>query len=365
MAKKATKKQLGKGLSALLSGMGMGEDQVDKVEEDIIKNPKKAVQATANMIAMVPISEIHKTTNNPRKAFATEPLNELAESIRTYGLVQPITVRPMLSGGYEIISGERRWRASKLAGLKKLPAYIRVVKDDGEMLALALIENIQREDLNPIEIAVTYERLIEELNLTHEDLAKKLGKGRSSITNTLSLLALHEELKAAVKAGEVSMGHAKELKSLAKEEQVKLLPYIIEKELPVRATREILGLCKMHTTVQIAFDKDNIDTGHVKELSNLSKHEQEKVLQQVIVKGLSAKATKDFIEKSQETKARKKARAENPHQAEIDKLEKKLSSFFGRKVQLNVDSKSIGKLVIPLKDPDALDFILDKIREEK
>lgn len=360
---KATKKQLGKGLGALLSGMGMGEDQADKVEQDIIKNPKKAVQATANMVAKIPISEIKSTLNNPRKDFATEPLNELADSIRNYGLVQPITVRPTPEGKYEIISGERRWRASKLAGLKKIPAYVRVVKDDGEMLALALIENIQREDLNPIEVAVTYKRLIEELSLTHEDLGNRLGKARSSITNILSLLDLHEELQEALRGGDISTGHAKELKSLPGTEQVNLLNFIIEKDLPVRATREILSIGKMHSLVQAAFKKDDITTGHIKELSRLERSEQDKTLQSIISKGLSVKATRELIEGEEETKAIKKQKETNPYQAEIDKLEKELSTFFGVKVQLNVNEKSIGKIVIPLKKSKSLDYILDKLRE--
>jgi len=360
---KATKKQLGKGLGALLSGMGMGEDQADKVEEDIIKNPKKAVQATANMVAKIPISEIQSTVNNPRKDFDEKALEQLTDSIRTYGLVQPITVRPTPEGTYEIISGERRWRASKQAGLKKIPAYVRIVKNDTEMLALALIENIQREDLNPIEVALTYKRLLGELNLTQDVLADKLGKGRSSVTNILSLLKLHEELQEALKGGDITTGHAKELKALPGMEQVNLLNFIIEKDLTVRGTRDILTIGKMHTSVQTAFKYDDITSGHVKELSNLEKAEQEKTLQKIVSKGLSVKATKDLIEGEEETKARKKQKDTNPYQAEIDKLEKELSDFFGVKVQLNVNEKSIGKIVIPLKKAKSLDYILDKLKE--
>jgi len=253
---KATKKQLGKGLGALLSGMGMGEDQVDKVEKDVVKNPKKAVQATASMVAKISISEIKSTLKNPRKDFDEDALEELTKSIKNYGLVQPITVRPTPEGTYEIISGERRWRASKQAGLKKIPAYVRIVKNDTEMLALALIENIQREDLNPIEVALTYKRLLEELGLTQNDLADKLGKGRSSITNIIGLLDLHEELQEALKGGDISTGHAKELKSRPVAEQVNLLNLIIEKDLPVRATREILAIGKMHGSVKKLSLKD-------------------------------------------------------------------------------------------------------------
>lgn len=360
---KATKKQLGKGLGALLSGMGMGADQVDKVEEDIKKNPKKAVQATANMVAKIPISEILSTSKNPRKDFNEEALTELADSIKNYGLVQPITVRPTPEGKYEIISGERRWRASKLSGLKKIPAYVRIVKDDTEMLALALIENIQREDLNPIEVALTYKRLLEELNLTQDDLADKLGKGRSSITNILGLLKLHEELQEALRGGDITTAHAKELKARPVTEQVNLLNLIIEKDLTVRGTREILTIGKMHSAIQKAFKYDDITSGHVKELSSLEKLEQEKTLQKIVSKGLSVKATKELIEGEAESKAIKKQRASNPHQAEIDKLEKELSDFFGVKVQLNVNEKSTGKIVIPLKKSKSLDYILDKIRD--
>ena len=170
-------------------------------------------------------------------------------------------------------------------------------------------------------------------------------------------------MQEALKGGDISTGHAKELKSRPVAEQVNLLNLIIEKDLPVRATREILAIGKMHGSVQAAFKEDDITTGHVKELSRLEKFEQEKTLQKIVSKGLSVKATIDLIEGEEETKARKKQKATNPHQAEIDKLEDELSDFFGIKVQLNVNEKSVGKLVIPLKKSKSLDYILEKIRE--
>jgi len=159
-------KQLGSGIDALFSA---------KMDEAIRENPVEVVRELSHTFAMIPIGEIEANPDQPRKEFDSDALEELAASIRVHGLIQPITVRRLSASEYQLISGERRWRASKLSGLTEVPAYIRIANDQ-EMLEMALIENIQREDLNAIEVAITYHRLKEECNLTDERLADRVGK---------------------------------------------------------------------------------------------------------------------------------------------------------------------------------------------
>jgi len=307
---KATKKQLGKGLGALLSSMGMEEEKVSKVEKDIISNPKKAVKQMANTIAMVPISNIEVNPFNPRKEFAEGPLKELAASIKVHGLVQPITVRPMKTGKYQLISGERRWRASQAAGLRKIPAYIRVVDNDQEMLEMALIENIQRENLNPIEVAITYQRLMDECQLTHEQLSERLGKGRSTITNKLGLLELSPDVVKALRAQLISEGHAKALKGLPQiDQQLFVLKEIKEKDLSVRATESLVSSIK---------------------------------------NGPKKKGGKPV----------------SPYQDAIEDIQREIGSFFGAKVQVKVNAKGKGQVVIPFKNFKDLEYIQNKVKED-
>jgi len=308
---KATKKQLGKGLGALLSSMGMDEEQAEDVKKNIKKNPKKVVKDMANTIAMIPLDAIEANPFNPRKEFEEGPLEELSASIKVHGLVQPITVRPTKRSKYQLISGERRWRASQRAGLSELPAYIRVVDNDQEMLEMALIENIQRENLNPIEIAITYQRLMDECDLTHEQLSERLGKGRSTITNKLGLLELSPDAIKALKAKEISEGHAKALKGLNKiDQQLFVLKQIKEKDLSVRATE---SLCT---------------------------------------------AMKNGPKK-------KKGKSKNPYQDSIDAIQRDMSKFFGtKKIKVNVNSKGKGSISIPVDDFDQLEFIRDKMSED-
>ncbi|MBU2018375.1 MAG: ParB/RepB/Spo0J family partition protein, partial [Bacteroidetes bacterium] len=195
---------LGKGLSALLQ---------DSSTDITTKNGNSGA---ANTIADLPISNIEANPFNPRTNFEKEALEELAQSIRIHGIIQPLTVRKLGRDKYQLISGERRFRASQLAGLEEVPAYVRVANDQ-TMLEMALVENIQREDLNAIEVALSYERLIEECSLTQDQLSHKISKSRSSITNHLRLLKLPVEIQSGVRDSLISMGHARALVSAGDE----------------------------------------------------------------------------------------------------------------------------------------------------
>lgn len=205
VAKKVGKKELGLGLRALLAN--------NELEEKLAENQAEVVKELAHTFAMLPLNQIEANPEQPRKEFTEEALEELASSIKVHGLIQPITVRRLSPKEYQLISGERRLRASQRAGLEEVPAFIRVANDQ-ELLEMALVENIQREELNAIEIAITYQRLLEECNLTHGKLAERVGKDRTSITNSLGLLRLPVEMQDAVKEKKLSMGHARALKGV-------------------------------------------------------------------------------------------------------------------------------------------------------
>ncbi len=193
-----------------------------------------------DVIAHVDIAKIQRNPYQPRADFNAETLDELTRSIREKGLVQPITVR-RVDGGYQLISGERRVRAAREAGLKRIPAYIIRVASDEEMLELALIENLQREHLNPIEIAISYRRLIEECRYTQEVIAQRIGKDRSTVTNALRLLKLPEVIQAAIRKGEVSGGHARALVAVESEKtQLALFRRIIKDGLSVREIERLV-----------------------------------------------------------------------------------------------------------------------------
>ena len=208
-------------------GLGRGLDAIFETA-----NPIQHSKPMAEM-AEVDIKSITPNPLQPRREFDDEALSELAESIKQLGVIQPITLKRMEDGRYMIISGERRWRASQMAGLETLPAYIREV-DDENLHAMALVENIQREDLNAIEIALGMQRLIEECGLTQEAMAEKVGKKRSTVSNYMRLLALPSEVQLAIKEGLVSMGHAKAIAALDKEAQLIALKKCIRKGLSVR-----------------------------------------------------------------------------------------------------------------------------------
>lgn len=219
-----TKKRgaLGKGLSALL----------ENAATDITSKSQES--GVVGSISMIPIGDIEANPFNPRTNFEKEALEELRESIATHGIIQPLTVRKLGRDKYQLISGERRFRASQLNGLDEVPAYIRVANDQA-MLEMALVENIQREDLNSIEVALSYQRLITECNLTQEQLSQKISKSRSSITNHIRLLKLPAVIQLGVRDGLISMGHARALVSAGEEQfQVFLYQRIIDHNLSVR-----------------------------------------------------------------------------------------------------------------------------------
>ena len=199
---------LGKGLGALLGGEEIGElrKPVAYINKEVAGNRP---QTTADVLR-IPVSMIEPNPFQPRTAFDNEALKELSDSIRTLGLIQPITVRKSGQDRYQIISGERRFRACKMAGLDMVPAYVRDADDQG-MLEMAIVENIQRENLDPIEIALSYQRLIDECNLTQEQMAQRVGKNRVSVTNQLRLLKLPAKVQHDLKVGLISVGHAKVL----------------------------------------------------------------------------------------------------------------------------------------------------------
>lgn len=189
-------------------------------------------------MAEVAISEIEPNPLQPRTAFDDESLQELASSIAQLGVIQPITLKRRANGKYIIISGERRWRASQIAGLETLPAYIREV-DDEDLHAMALVENIQRQDLNAIEIALGMQRLVEECGLTQEAMAEKVGKKRSTVSNYLRLLSLPSEVQLALKEGMITVGHAKAIAGVSPDEQLKLLKKCIKRDLSVRQVEQM------------------------------------------------------------------------------------------------------------------------------
>ncbi len=217
---------LGRGLGALIS-------DVNSIQQAAGKPAAGAARPLVST-SEIEISRIEPNPYQPRTEFNQEALEELAASIKLVGLIQPITVRPLENGRYQIISGERRFRASQLAGLDKIPAYIRKTDDRG-MLEMAIVENIQREDLDSIEVALSFQRLIEECNLTQEAMAERVGKKRATVTNYLRLLKLPAEIQFAIRAKKISMGHAKALLSLESDkDQLKFANQIIEQDLSVR-----------------------------------------------------------------------------------------------------------------------------------
>ena len=300
-----------KNLNDALAGSARGLLKKRKSRVSFIPTPE-AVEATktlANTVANIPVKDIEANPFNPRTDFNVEALNELAASLKVHGLVQPITVRSMPTGKYQLISGERRLRASKIAGLEEIPAYVRAVDNDQEMLEMALVENIQRENLNPVEVAITYKRLMRECNLTHEDLANRLGKGRTTITNKMGLLELPPDVVKALRVKEISEGHAKAIKGLEYiEEQLFVLNDIKKNDLSVRATEKLVASMK--------------NKGPIKS----------------------------------------KTKTSNPYAEEIRKIEDEISSFFGVKVQVKADSKGKGKVIIPFGNYRKLDELMNRIK---
>lgn len=224
------KSALGKGLSALL----------DTKDVSIPSSPAELSAKTSGSVATVSIENIEVNPFQPRVDFKEEELLALADSIRVHGIIQPITVRKINTDKYQIISGERRFRASQLAGLTAVPAYIRIANDQS-MLEMALVENIQRENLNAIEIAISYKRLMDECKLAQEDLANRIGKDRSTVANYLRLLKLPPQIQAAIRDSKITMGHARAIISVNDPvAQIKIYNDIIKDDLSVRAVEELV-----------------------------------------------------------------------------------------------------------------------------
>ncbi len=236
---KSKKKALGKGLSALLS---------DNFNTDL---QKTFTLKTLN----IPIDDIVFNPYQPRSNFEDTSLHELTLSIKTYGIIQPVTVKKIVDGQYQLISGERRLKAAKKAGLTEIPVFIREAENT-EMLELALVENIQRQDLNPIEISLCFKRLIEECNITQKELSEKIGKDRTTITNYIRLLKLHPDIQVGLIENKLSMGHARAIINVQDENtQIKIFRKITEKNLNVRQVEEL---------VKNLNHKKNIPTTHSK-----------------------------------------------------------------------------------------------------
>ena len=246
----ASKKPLipGRGLDAILGN----------IDVDTLSGSESNVTAA---ISMVPISDIEANPFQPRKDFDDTALQELSQSRREQGVITPITVRRMPDGKYQLIAGERRLRASQLAGLTELPAYIRVATD-GQMMEMALVENIQRENLNAMEIAFSYNALIDECQLTHEQLSQRVGKDRSTITNYLRLLNLPAETQLALSSGQISMAHARALINVEDPERhLTILHEIVNRHLSVHQTEQLVKASKTPARPRVV-SKDELPIGH-------------------------------------------------------------------------------------------------------
>ncbi len=294
----AKKRGLGKGLEALLgnnattaAGQGGDEPATELDSDGLLKN--------------LPVDLLQRGVYQPRIDMHPDTLEELANSIRAQGVVQPIVVRPVAGSRYEIIAGERRWRAAQLAGLHEIPAVVRDVPDQAAM-AMALIENIQREELNPMEEAMALHRLIEEFGLTHQETADAVGRSRASVSNLLRLLSLNDDIKRMVENGDLEMGHARALLAL---------------------------------------------TGEL----------QSQIARIVAAKGLSVRETEKLVKRTLEHPGGE-AKSEQKVDPDIRRLEQDLGDRIGAKVAIQHGSKGKGKLVIQYNSLDELDGILDHIK---
>ena len=268
--------------------------------DSLLKKNEKEI--TNKIFEEIDIDNIELNTNQPRKNFNKENLDELSKSITNHGIIQPITVRRLNKNKYQLISGERRYRASKISGIKSIPAFIREAGDN-EMLELALIENIQRENLNSLEIAISYKKLIDDLKIKQEELGERVGKDRSTINNYLRLLRLPPSIQNGIIKEKIQMGHARSLITIETSDlQLEIYHSIIKNKLSVRKTEEL-------------------------------------------VRNLNFKKRK--IQKKISEKAK-----------ELEKIESKLSSFFGTRIKTNGNNKK-GQIIIPYKSTNDLNRILE------
>jgi ParB family chromosome partitioning protein len=302
------KKALGRGLSALLSDSPADE----KLEVDsypISSTPAASHKSPTAGVTEIPLEEIEVNPFQPRSHFDQEALLELAESIQVHGIIQPITVRRLTDHQYQLISGERRYQAAKLAGLKAIPVYIRSANDQ-QMLEMALIENIQRENLNAIEIALSYQRLMSECSLKQEELGERVGKNRTTVTNYLRLLKLPPDIQIAVRDNKLSMGHARAIINVENpEQQLYIFKKTLSEDLSVRKVEELV---------------------------------------------------RDLAQKN-EAKKESQATATSPASREIAQLQSRLSSHFGTRVVVKSDGKK-GDIKIPFLSVEDLNRILDILK---
>ena len=291
----AKKEDLRKGLKSLLKD----------IEKKSSSEKKVVVEKLSNTISLVKIESIEYNPFQPRKKFNDKELQELSDSIKSLGLIQPVTVRNIGGDNFQLISGERRLRASRMAGLKEIPAYIRIA-DDQAMIEMALVENIQRSDLNPLEIAFAYQRLIDECKLTHTKVAERVGKNRSTVTNYLRILKLTPSIQNGIKQELISMGHARALVGITDSFlQIKLFEEIVDKNLSVRALE--------------------------KRISDLAKPQKPK---------------KQDVEESD---------------PKVNAVKKKLSRFFESNVDLKRNKNGEGMISIKFTSDDELNDILEKM----
>lgn len=291
------KRALGRGLSALL----------ENADTDITTKNVSLEGKTVGSISSLLIEQIEANPFNPRTYFEEEQLNELKDSIAVHGIIQPLTVRKLGRDRYQLISGERRFRASQLAGLTEIPCYIRIANDQS-MLEMALVENIQRVDLNAIEVALSYQRLIDECNFTQEQLSQKVGKSRSNIANFLRLLKLPAPIQIGIRQGFISMGHARAIVSSGDE-----------------ATQLLL------------FEK-------------------------VMEEGLSVRAVENLIKDKKDTKPQTDKKPEMPKLSSFaESFQNRLSKQLNTKVQIAANNNGQGKIVINFESEEELDKIIDFI----
>ncbi len=351
------KKNKGLGIGALLSTMNTNLETEEK---------KELVNQLSTTVNEIALSNIEANPYNPRVEFEEEALQELSESIKIHGLIQPITVRHLGGERFQLISGERRLRASKMAGIETVPAYVRIAGDDA-MLELALIENIQRQDLNSIEIANTYERLMDEMKITHETLAKRVGKKRSTVSNYLRLLKLPAVIQAAIKEEKITMGHAKALVNVENLSLVNVVcKEIIEQDLSVRKTEHYAKLfSKALPDLIQGLTSSVISLGHFEKISETPDIViQLSVYKEVVRKRLSIPETENLISQflngsnnSGKTISKPEARLTAAYQRVKDNLKSLLST----KVDLKVDKNGKGQIVINFHDVEDLNRIIETI----
>ena len=294
------KMALGRGLGALIE-----DADAPQFREDRPTN-----KAQNELVKEVDIDSIEANPYQPRSTFDEETLSELSESIKKLGIIQPLTLR-LVNGNYQLISGERRLRAAKLAGLKTVPAYVRMANDQG-MLEMALVENIQREDLDAIEVAISFQRLVDECNLTHETLSERVGKKRATITNYIRLLKLPAEIQLGIKERKIGMGHAKALISFEDPAvQLKLFKKIVSNDLSVRKAEDLAR----HYTQQPESKEENPDT----------------------------EAKLDVVENTV-----------------IEQFKGRLNNVFGWGAEVKEGPKGNGKIIISYRTPGELDEIIEK-----